>query len=105
VSRIQLSSRHFLNLRIADDAARSHAGLGATTALPLAAHAQQVAVPVIRTLNQETLNDASQINAFRKGLAETGFVEGRTVAIEYRLAEDHFTVPTALLKFDGGTTA
>jgi putative tryptophan/tyrosine transport system substrate-binding protein len=69
------------------------AGLGgAATAWPLAATAQQAAVPVIGVLLRSTFNERwrALIEAFREGVAETGFVEGRTVAIEYLWAEDRY---------------
>jgi putative ABC transport system substrate-binding protein len=61
--------------------------LGGAAAWPLAARAQQP-LPVVGYLGTETPEVfASRLKAFRQGLGETGYVEGRNVAIEYRWAE------------------
>src|SRR5215831_17640131 len=68
------------------------AALGAA-AWPLAARAQQPAMPVIGYLSagSATGKPWPQLTAaFRQGLQETGFVEGRNLAIEYRWAENQY---------------
>jgi putative tryptophan/tyrosine transport system substrate-binding protein len=63
------------------------AGLaGATVAWPLAAHAQQSALPVIGYLDPDLPGQNPALLPFRKGLGDAGFIEGRNVAIEYRYA-------------------
>jgi putative ABC transport system substrate-binding protein len=66
------------------------AGLGSSAAWRLVAHAQQPAVPMIGYLSAGPPGQNSDsIRAFLKGLSETGYIEGRNVAIQYRWAEEH----------------
>jgi putative ABC transport system substrate-binding protein len=90
---------------------------GAAVAWPFAAQAQQPAIPVIGFLYSASPGPfASEVNAFRRGLNETGFIEGRNVGVEYRWAEGHYDrlpglaaelvrLPVAVLAASGITAA
>jgi putative ABC transport system substrate-binding protein len=64
---------------------------GSAAAWPLAARAQQPAMPVVGFLSGSSLKSVSnEITAFQDGLKESGFLDGRNVRIEYRWAEQHY---------------
>jgi putative ABC transport system substrate-binding protein len=64
--------------------------LGSAATWPLAARAQQAAIPVVGFLRSASLdNETLLVTAFRQGLKEAGYVEGQNVAVEFRSAEGH----------------
>jgi putative tryptophan/tyrosine transport system substrate-binding protein len=72
----QLKRRDFITL------------FGCAAAWPMVAHGQQPAMPVIGYLNmRHAAADQAELNAFRRGLNEVGFIESRNVMIEYRWAD------------------
>jgi ABC-type uncharacterized transport system substrate-binding protein len=72
--------------------------LGGTAAWPVAARAQQSAMPVIGYLSARTPGDSVEVLAeFRRGLAETGFVEGQNVGIEYRWLEGRYNLLSEMI--------
>ena len=68
------------------------AGLGITAIAPFAVRAQQSAMPVVGFLSTRSPDEAEgHTNAFRRGLEEMGYVEGRSVSIEYRWAKGDYS--------------
>jgi len=90
---------------------------GAATAWPRAPRAQQAAVPVIGVVNAGSFEaSASRVAAFRKGLSETGYIEGQNAAVEYHwfggqydrlpmLMADLVSRRVAVIATPGGTPA
>jgi putative ABC transport system substrate-binding protein len=88
----------------------------AVTLAPFVGHAQQPTIPVVGLLDSSSAAVWPFVAAFRTGLAEAGFVEGRNVRIEYRWAEGHYErlpglaaelvrMPVAVLAATGVTAA
>ena len=81
--------------------------LGGTAMLPLAASAQQPAMPVVAFLNSASPDGyVPMVTAFRQGLKEAGYVEGQNVTVEYRWAEGQYDrVPVIALELVGRQVA
>jgi putative ABC transport system substrate-binding protein len=72
--------------------------LGGATAWPLAARAQQTALPVIGLVNGGAANESTdRVRAFGKGLGESGYVEGQNVTVEYHWLDGRFDRLPALM--------
>jgi len=81
------------------------AGLGSAAAWPAVVWAQQPALPVIGYVSASSHADfVNYVAAFHRGLVETGFIEGRNVAVEYRFAEGHLDRSPALVAVNRGAT-
>jgi putative tryptophan/tyrosine transport system substrate-binding protein len=63
------------------------AGLGSAAAWPVVARAQQRTLPVVGYVGNGTLQTSRYRTAWLRGLAETGYVEGRNLTVEYRFAD------------------
>ena len=66
------------------------AALGGTAAWPLAARAQQSARPVVGLMHATARTNDDFVAAFKEGLSQTGYLDGRNVTIEFRSAEDQY---------------
>jgi putative tryptophan/tyrosine transport system substrate-binding protein len=66
-------------------------GGAAAASWPLVARAQQSAMPIVGVLSSASANSfVDRLRAFRQGMAETGYIEGRTVVLDFRWADDRY---------------
>ena len=71
---------------------------GAATAWPVAARAQQAALPVVGFINSGASETSTRnVVAFRKGLNETGYIEGKSVTVEYHWLEGQYDLAPELV--------
>jgi len=71
---------------------------GAAATWPLAARAQQPAMPIVGFLSGQSYNESvDMMDAFRRGLGETGYIAGRDLTIEYRFADGRYDRMPALM--------
>jgi putative ABC transport system substrate-binding protein len=74
------------------------AGLGSAAAWQVTAQAQQRAIPIIAYLSTRSAeSDRSMVAAFRRGLNQSGFEEGRNLTVEYRFADGKYDLVPALV--------
>jgi putative ABC transport system substrate-binding protein len=80
------------------------AGLGSAVTWPVVARSQQTAMPVIGFLDATSAPERGwELAAFRQGLAEAGFSEGRNLTIEFRWANGQFDrLPELAVDLGGG---